>query len=116
MRLFFSIFSACVLSSLTTTRAADLPIGEFDTRYCGPQSLRPFNCTDFDPPRDQLIARICYNPQSDVMLIRLGKYGYCYCGLGPAKFKEFANSNEMGRYYNRELKGRFHCPNDTRSR
>src|SRR5262249_12360588 len=116
MRIISSVFLFSIFCLITPARTDDLPIGEFDIQYCGPQSLRPFKCTNFDPLRDNLIARVCYNPHNDVMLIRLNQYAYCYCGLSAAKFEEFLQSNEMGEFYKREIRGRFRCPNDTRKR
>ena len=115
MQILLSAFVAVSLCSFVA-HAADLPIREFDAQYCGPQSLKPFKCTDFDPPRDKSISRVCYNPHSGVMLIRMNQLGYCYCGLGSAKFDEFVQSKEMERFYVREIRGQFRCPNDTRVR
>ena len=111
-----NFIAVLIICSLVPARADDLPIGEFDSQYCGPPSLRPFKCTDFDPLRDDMIARICYDSKGDVTVIKLKKYAYCYCGLGSAKFDEFLQSKEMGQYYNREIQGRFHCASDTRPR
>ena len=83
-----------------------------DTKYCGSFKLSLFQCSDFDPPEDNFIDEVCYDAKRDLMLLALNKKGdvYCHCGLGVAKVNEFLHSLEMGRFYNYQIKGRFHCP------
>ena len=98
-----SLFAGILIFASATALHAET----IETKYCGSFEIAPFNCEDVT--RSSLIKRICYDAQRDLILLNLKGINYCKCGLGVGKVQELKTAPSMGRYFNTDLKGRFHC-------
>ena len=78
-----------------------------ETKYCGSFIAATFKCND--TAQRSWIGTVCYDSESDLALLNRRGVNYCYCGIGAARVQEFLSSPSLSRYYNAEIKGRFHC-------
>jgi hypothetical protein len=77
------------------------------TKYCGSIDTTPFDCEDIT--RSSFIKRICFDAKRSIILLNLKDVYYCKCGLDEVRVAAFKKAPSMGRYFNAELMGRFHC-------
>ena len=73
-------------------------------KYRGNVHLTPFECSTIT--RSSFIRRVCYDEANEYMIIKLRNNYYHYCEIGPGTVSALMAADSMGRYYNRNIKGR----------
>ncbi|SRR6266511_4301870 len=76
-------------------------------KYRGEIDLAPFNCHGVK--RSSVIQRVCYDSREKYLLLSLAGTYYHYCEVDRATVSYLLSAESMGRYYNRQIKGRFDC-------
>jgi KTSC domain len=103
MRVFgFAVLTIAFLANSSTSFAETI-----QTKYCGSFDTAPFDCEDIT--RSSFIKRVCFDAKRSMILLNLRGVYYCKCGLDEVRVTVFKKAPSMGRYFNEELKGRFHC-------
>jgi hypothetical protein len=76
-------------------------------KYRGAVDLRPFSCSD--TARSSFVKRVCYDKANNYMLINLSGTYYHYCAIDYGTVSALLAAVSMGRFYNKNIKGRFDC-------
>jgi hypothetical protein len=78
-----------------------------NVKYRGLVDLKPFACTDTD--RSSFVRQVCFDKLNSYMLIKLQNTWYHYCRIPEATVHSLTNAESVGRFYNAQVKGNFHC-------
>lgn len=73
----------------------------------GEVNLAPFRCETV--ARSENVKRVCYDEREEYVLVSLKGIWYHFCGVPPAKVREWKKSRYKGRYYNDSIRGSYDC-------
>lgn len=76
-------------------------------KYRGPVDLAPFTCEFVQ--RSSLVQRLCYDAREQYVIVNLSGTYYHYCEVPASTLAAWRGAESMGRFYNRNVKGRFDC-------
>jgi len=76
-------------------------------KYRGYVDLAPFECRQIRG--SSFVHRICFDSQFQYLLVNLKGTYYHYCGIDPQTVSRWIDADSKGRFYNRNIKGRFDC-------
>ena len=75
-----------------------------DVKYRGGVPLDAFECPALKP--SSLVNRLCYDPDTDYLIVQLRQTYYHYCAVEPETFDAWQRALSLGRFYNQKIKGR----------
>jgi hypothetical protein len=83
-----------------------------DVKYVGRVDLAEFQCEPIS--RSSFINRVCYDQETERLVIQLRATYYQYCSVPPDLVADLSAAHSMGRYYNQNIKssavdGRYDC-------
>ncbi|RMX61914.1 KTSC domain-containing protein [Roseibium alexandrii] len=83
-------------------------------KYRGDILLDTFSCQSIS--RSSFVKRVCYQPETRYMILRLRSTYYHYCEVGSNVVTAFLGASSMGRFYNVNIRassngGLYDCRN-----
>lgn len=76
------------------------------TKYNGAVELDGFSCSNVI---SSFVNRLCFSEEESKVIALLNDTYYQYCGVGPDLFSSWLVANSKGGFFNRYIKGQYHC-------
>lgn len=75
-------------------------------KYRGPVDLKGFDCSFTS---SSFVHRICYNDESQYIVVLLNQTYYHYCRVPQSVVNQWLDSDSKGRFFNTDVKGKYDC-------
>ena len=82
---------------------------DVNVKYRGPVNVDNGHFVEFQLKPSSLVKQIYYDEPNEYLIVSLDGAYYHYCSLPLEVVNDWVNAESLGRYYNKNIKGRFDC-------